>query len=141
DLTSVEPVGRLIIDLPQIVAGGLQNDSELKDGDRLVVPTTRNTVNIIGEVQMASSYVYDGSLSARDYIRKAGGIRKKADEDRIFIVKSNGSIEMLGDSGWFGFGNDQRLEPGDTIVVPLDTQYKDGLTVWTQATQIVYQIG
>lgn len=141
DLMNVEPVGRLIIDLPQIVAGGVSEDIELKDGDQLVIPNRRNTVNIIGEVQMASSYVYDGSLTAQDYIRRAGGIRKKADEERIFIVKSNGSIEMLGDGGWFGLGNDKRLEPGDTIVVPLDTQYKDGLTVWSQATQIVYQIG
>ncbi|WP_233340180.1 SLBB domain-containing protein [Pseudidiomarina tainanensis] len=141
DLMNVEPVGRLIIDLPQIVAGGVSGDIELKDGDQLVIPNRRNTVNIIGEVQMASSYVYDGSLTAQDYIRRAGGIRKKADEERIFIVKSNGSIQMLGDGGWFGLGNDKRLEPGDTIVVPLDTQYKDGLTVWSQATQIVYQIG
>lgn len=141
DLMNVEPVGRLIIDLPQIVAGGVSGDIELKDGDQLVIPNRRNTVNIIGEVQMASSYVYDGSLTAQDYIRRAGGIRKKADEERIFIVKSNGSIQMLGDGGWFSLGNDKRLEPGDTIVVPLDTQYKDGLTVWSQATQIVYQIG
>ncbi|WP_417658831.1 SLBB domain-containing protein [Pseudidiomarina sp.] len=141
DLMNVEPVGRLIIDLPQIISGDVSDDIELKDGDRLVIPNRRNTVNIIGEVQMASSYVYDGSLNAHDYIRRAGGIRKKADEERIFIVKSNGSIEMLGNGGWFGLGNDKRLEPGDTIVVPLDTQYKDGLTVWSQATQIVYQIG
>jgi polysaccharide export outer membrane protein len=141
DLMNVEPVGRLIIDLPQIIAGGITGDIQLKDGDQLVIPNRRNTVNIIGEVQMASSYVYDGSLSAQDYIRRAGGVRKKADEGRIFIVKSNGSIEMLGNGGWFGLGNDKRLEPGDTIVVPLDTQYKDSLTVWSQATQIVYQIG
>lgn len=141
DLMNVEPVGRLIIDLPQIIAGGMSGDIELKDGDQLVIPNRRNTVNIIGEVQMASSYVYDGSLTAQDYIRRAGGLRKKADEGRIFIVKSNGSIEMLGSGGWFNLGNDKRLEPGDTIVVPLDTQYVDNLTVWSQATQVLYQIG
>ena len=141
DLMNVEPVGRLIIDLPQIVAGGLQGDIELKDGDQLLVPNVRNTVNIIGEVQMASSYLYDGSLTAEDYIRRAGGIRKKADEDRIFIVKSNGSIQMLERGGWFSLNDDIRLEPGDTIVVPLDTQYVDNLTIWAQATQILYQIG
>ncbi len=141
DLMNVEPVGRLILDLPQVVAGALQSDVELKDGDQLVVPGQRNTINIIGEVQMASSYLYDGSLSAQDYIKRAGGVRKKADEDRIFIVKSNGSIEMLESGGWFNLGQPKRLEPGDTIVVPLDTQYVDNLTVWTQATQILYQLG
>ncbi len=34
-----------------------------------------------------------------------------------------------------------QLMAGDTIVVPLDTEYKDTLTLWTQITQIFYQSG
>jgi polysaccharide biosynthesis/export protein len=142
DLTNVTPVGRLVIDLPYILSGSTGADVQLKDGDRLVVPSQRNTVNVIGEVQLASAHIYDGSLSAQDYLRRAGGLRKKADDERIFIVKANGDIEMMANTSWFGFGNSQqRLEPGDTIVVPLDTEFKDNMTLWRDATQILYQTG
>lgn len=142
DLTNVTPVGRLVIDLPYILSGSTGADVQLKDGDRLVVPSQRNTVNVIGEVQLASAHIYDGSLSAQDYLRRAGGLRKKADDERIFIVKANGGVEMMANTSWFGFGNSQqRLEPGDTIVVPLDTKFKDNMTLWRDATQILYQTG
>jgi polysaccharide export outer membrane protein len=141
DLTNVTPVGRLVIDLPYILSGSMGADVQLKDGDRLVIPSQRNTVNVIGEVQLASAHIYDGSLSVQDYLRRAGGLRKKADDERIFIVKANGGVEMMANTSWFGFGNQQRLEPGDTIVVPLDTEFKDNMTLWRDATQILYQTG
>jgi protein involved in polysaccharide export with SLBB domain len=142
DLTSVTPVGRLVINLPDILSGSIDADVQLKDGDRLLVPSQRNTVNVIGEVQLASAHIYDGSLSVQDYLRRAGGLRKKADDDRIFIVKANGAVEMVANSSWFGVGNShQRLEPGDTVVVPLDTEYKDNISLWRDATQILYQTG
>ena len=142
DLSNVTPVGRLVIDLPLILSGSTDADFQLKDGDRLVVPAQRNTVNVIGEVQFASAHIYDGSLSVQDYLRRAGGLRKKADDGRIFIVKANGRVEMMANISWFGFANShQRLEPGDTIVVPLDNEYKDNVSLWRDATQILYQTG
>lgn len=141
DLMAVEPVGRLVIDLPYVMSGSLNADIQLKDGDRLVVPAARNTVNVIGEVQLASSFLYDGSLNVEDYLRRAGGTRKKADEDRIFVVKANGAVEMVDLGGWFRLGSKNRLEPGDTIVVPLDTEYTNNMELWRDATQILYQIG
>lgn len=141
DLMEVEPVGRLVIDLPYIMSGSLNSDIQLKDGDRLVIPAQRNTVNVIGEVQLASSFLYDGSLNVEDYLRRAGGTRKKADEERIFVVKANGAVEMVELGGWFSMASNNRLEPGDTIVVPLDTEYTNNMELWRDATQILYQIG
>lgn len=141
DLMEVEPVGRLVIDLPYIMSGSLNADIQLKDGDRLVIPAQINTVNVIGEVQLASSFLYDGSLNVEDYLRRAGGTRKKADEERIFVVKANGAVEMVELGGWFSLSSNNRLEPGDTIVVPLDTEYSSNMELWRDATQILYQIG
>lgn len=141
DLTKLDPIGRLVINLDEIIAS--QNataDVQLKDGDRLFVPTEQNTVSIIGEVQLASSYRFDSSLSVDDYVRRAGGAREKADEDRVYIVKANGAIVVPDDTGWFSFER-TIVEPGDTIVVPLDTQYVNNLEVWSTATQIMYQVG
>ncbi|RUO65923.1 protein involved in polysaccharide export, contains SLBB domain of the beta-grasp fold [Pseudidiomarina planktonica] len=141
DLTNIEAIGRLVVDLDAIMANGSRDaDLQLKDGDRLFVPTSQNTVSIIGEVQLASSYRYDGTLSLDDYIERAGGLRQKADDSRVYIVKADGSISVPDRSGWFNFKRTS-VEPGDTIVVPLDTQYVNNIEVWSTATQIMYQVG
>lgn len=141
DLTNIEAVGRLIVDLNTILRDNDgRSDVQLKDGDRLFVPTVQNTVSIIGEVQLASSYQYDSSLTLEDYIERAGGTRQKADEERVYVVKADGSVMVPERSSWFSARATQ-IEPGDTIIVPLDTQYVSNIEAWTTATQIMYQVG
>jgi polysaccharide export outer membrane protein len=67
----------------------------------------------------------------------AGGARKRADEDLVFVIRADGSV-MLPSSDWFA-ADDGTLKPGDTIIMPLDTEYKDSLSLWTQVTQILFQ--
>lgn len=138
DLTTVEPVGRMVIDLPSILANRADQDIQLRDGDYLHVPTQQNSINIIGEVQFASAHRYKEGMTVDDYIRMSGGLKGKADEERIYVIKADGSVQQR-QSSWFAVTHSQ-LEPGDTIVVPLDSQYIDNLNLWTSATQIVYQI-
>ena len=138
DLTSIDPVGRMVIDLPQILAGNQSRDIMLRDGDSLTIPAVNNSVNIIGEVQLASSYRYNPALSVDEYIAMSGGMRSKADAERVYIIRANGSV-VNPSSSWFSVSADTQLQPGDTIVVPLDTQYIDNLNLWNTATQIVYQ--
>jgi len=66
----------------------------------------------------------------------AGGIKHRADDERIYIIRANGSVMIPESSYWFN-GN-QQIKAGDTIVVPLDTEYKDNLTLWSQVTGIIY---
>jgi protein involved in polysaccharide export with SLBB domain len=102
------------------------------------VPALQNVVSIQGMVQFPSSHVYDGNLSVNDYLSRAGGTKKQADTDRIYVIKANGSVMLPGDS-WFG--SRKGLEPGDTIVVPVDSDYLDNLSIMTSATQVLYQLG
>lgn len=140
DLMGVEPVGRLIIDLPRIIAGQSHaGDIQLKDGDTLHVPSRQDAVSIIGEVQMATSYRFDRELTVNDYIDMSGGTKRKADSDRIYVVRANGAIEPHRQRrGWFSHSGSVRLRPGDTIVVPLDTTYTESLQFWGQVTTIIY---
>lgn len=140
DLRTTEAVGRLIIDLPEIVAGTSRaGDIELRNGDTLHVPSRRNMISIMGEVQMATSYRYDHQRSVNDYINMSGGTRQKADRNRIYVVRANGSIEPHRQRrGWFSTSGSADLRPGDTIVVPLDTTYTDNLQLWAQVTGIMY---
>lgn len=133
-------LGRMVVQLDEITEGNQAADFMLEDGDFLFVPTFRNTVSIMGEVQMSITYLLDNKLKVKDYLNKAGGIKKQADEDRIFVVRADGSVYKPNSGYWFGNRNEE-LKPGDTIVVPIDTDYRDALSTWTAATQILYQIG
>jgi protein involved in polysaccharide export with SLBB domain len=133
-------LGRMVVQLNRILKGERSADFMLEDGDFLFVPTFRNTVSIMGEVQVPITYLLDNKLDVDDYLNKAGGAKKQADEDRIFVVRADGSVYKPSSGYWFG-NNKEELKAGDTIVVPIDTDYRDALSTWTAATQILYQTG
>lgn len=133
-------LGRMVVQLNRIIKDQRAADFMLEDGDFLFVPTFRNTVSIMGEVQVPITYLLDSKLDVDDYLNKAGGAKKQADEDRIFVVRADGSVYKPTSGYWFG-NNNEELSAGDTIVVPIDTDYRDALSTWTAATQILYQTG
>ncbi|EGR0033237.1 SLBB domain-containing protein [Vibrio parahaemolyticus] len=133
-------LGRMVVQLNRILKDERSADFMLEDGDFLFVPTFRNTVSIMGEVQVPITYLLDNKLDVDDYLNKAGGAKKQADEDRIFVVRADGSVYKPTSGYWFGNSHEE-LKAGDTIVVPIDTDYRDALSTWTAATQILYQTG
>lgn len=139
DLASVEAVGRLVVDLPLIV----QNEQNLvlQNGDTLYVPSKRDSISVVGEINYATTHLYKAGISVNDYIKLSGGLKERADDKRIYIIKANGSVQMPNRGNWFAAGNTQQLAPGDTIVVPMDAGHMDKLTLWSTATQILYQLG
>ncbi|GEM76068.1 OtnA protein [Vibrio sagamiensis NBRC 104589] len=140
EASNSKALGRMVVQLNRILKGDHSADFMLEDGDFLFVPTFRNTVSIMGEVQVPITYLLDDKLDVDDYLNKAGGAKKQADEDRIFVVRADGSVYKPSSGYWFG-NNHEDLKAGDTIVVPIDTDYRDALSTWTAATQILYQTG
>lgn len=139
DLADVEAVGRLVIDLPLIVAD--KQSLVLQNGDALYVPSKRDSISVIGEVNYSTSHLYKPGITYKDYITLSGGLKERADDERIYIIKANGSVVIPDTGTWFAVNDAQVLEAGDTIVVPLNSDYMDNLTLWSTATQIVYQLG
>lgn len=139
DLANVDAVGRLVIDLPLIANN--QQDLVLQDGDTLYVPSKRDSISVIGEVNYSTSHLYKAGVSVDDYINLSGGLKERADDGRIYIIKANGSVTIPSSGNWFAVNKTNQLEPGDTIVVPLDAGHMDKLTLWSTATQILYQLG
>jgi polysaccharide export outer membrane protein len=137
DMANVQPVGRLVIDLPKVISNK-NYDVLLEGGDVLYVPTLKNSINVVGQVQVTSSHIYDINLSAEDYLAQSGGSKKRADEGRIYIISANGSIKMMESGNWFSSDAGDNLRPGDTIVVPLDAEYMNNLALWTSVTGIIY---
>ncbi len=136
DLGNMKAVGRLVVDLPALAMGVKQADLQLEDNDVLYVPSTKQTIAVMGEVQHPAFHRFKTGLTVEQYLTMSGGPRIRADDDRTYIIKANGSVEMPSHSFWFS--NAEQLSPGDTIIVPLNTEYKDNMTWWTQVTQIIY---
>jgi protein involved in polysaccharide export with SLBB domain len=141
ELRNTKPVGRLAIDLPQLMSSkpGSATDILLKDGDRLVVPRRSQEVTVLGEVQTATSHLYQPGLSRSDYVGLSGGTTQKADAGRIYVVKANGQVVATTQSRWFG-GDGTDIRPGDTIVVPVDTERLPPLPMWSAVTTIIYNL-
>lgn len=142
-LKETRAMGRLVIDLQKVIDGATEEAGTekiiLKDGDKLFVPARTQEVTIIGEVQQSTSHLYSSGLSRDDYVNLSGGMTYKADEDRIYIVRANGAVVSENNSSWYQDGN--TVLPGDTIVVPLNADRMKPLTLWTNVTQIIYQLG
>ncbi|KID57928.1 polysaccharide biosynthesis protein [Pseudoalteromonas luteoviolacea] len=139
DLASVEALGRLVIDLPSILED--RTVLSLQDGDTLYVPGRQDSISIIGEVNYSSSHLFRQGTSIEDYINLSGGMRDRADEEKVYVIKANGAVFIPNRSSWFAVNNNVQLEAGDTIVVPMDASHMDSLTLWSTATQIFYQLG
>lgn len=133
--------GRLLIDLRLALTEDPQFNLELEPGDRLYIPRLSNVVAIVGEVNRPSSHSFNAQLSTADYLDLAAGVTKRADEDSIYIVGRDGSVRFLDkSSNFWSFSDDtSALQRGDTIVVPINSTYKDSLTAWSQVTQLIYQ--
>lgn len=142
-LREMEAVGRLVIDLEQLAArasgADLVNDVELRDGDRLLVPKQAQEVTVIGETQQNTSHLFQPGISRDDYIEMSGGLTRRADKKLIYVVRASGAVVAGKRSRWFGRGGGTEIRPGDTIVVPLETDRIRPLTFWTNVTQILYQ--
>jgi polysaccharide biosynthesis/export protein len=130
----MDGLGRVAIDLTAQVSG--QNDPiEVFPNDKLYVPRKPATVQILGEVQMNSAHVFNGDLSLSDYLTLAGGTTQFADNSAIYVIRADGRVVKPGN--WFSY-TDSDIQAGDTIVVPLDVNLRDGLGLWQQVTQIIY---
>jgi protein involved in polysaccharide export with SLBB domain len=141
-LRDTKPVGRLVIDIHQVVNGrpGGTNDVLLRGGDILLIPKKSQEITVLGEVQSPTSHIYRAGLSREDYIAKSGGATQKADKKRIYVVRANGDVVSGGRTGWFRRSRSLSMHPGDTIVVPLDTERVLPLPLWTAVTTIVYNL-
>jgi protein involved in polysaccharide export with SLBB domain len=141
DLQSATPVGRLAMDLNSVIQAepGSAGDVVLEDGDVLMVPGPMQSVTVLGEVQSPTSILFEEGLSRDDYINLSGGMTRRADADRIYIVRANGQVSAGGSRKWFS-ASDTSVEPGDTIVVPTDIERMRPLPLWSAVTTIIYNM-
>jgi hypothetical protein len=89
-------------------------------------------------VQNSTSHLYQQGLSRDDYIELSGGTTRRADDRHIYVVRANGSVAVS--RRGFMRSNTASVQPGDTIVVPIDAERMRPLPTWQAVTQILYNI-
>ena len=52
---------------------------------------------------------------------------------------ADGGVVVSGGARWFA-GGEVRIEPGDTIVVPLNAEHMPPLPLWQAVSQILYNL-
>jgi hypothetical protein len=90
-------------------------------------------------VQTTTSHLYKGSLQRDDYIALSGGTTRKADRSKTYVVHADGSV-VAQRGGFLRRSRNVAMQPGDTIVVPLDTERMPRLPFWQAVTQILYNV-
>lgn len=138
EIEKAKPIGRLVIDVNQVLRANAEFDLLVEEGDELYVPYHQTTVAVVGEVQHASSHRFKNGMTVEDYLQLAGGFRKRADDERVYVIRADGSVFVPNQSSWFAV-SDNALQAGDTIVVPLDTDYTTRLSLWSKVTTIISQ--
>ncbi|MDH5300488.1 MAG: SLBB domain-containing protein [Gammaproteobacteria bacterium] len=144
-LKTVKAAGRLVIHLDAVKASldsgrrtNTGDDIVLQGGDKLFIPGQMQEVTVLGEVFHPTSHLYRSGADIEKYLDASGGMTNKADAERVYVIKANGSVQLAKRS-WLE--PQVNLSPGDTVIVPFDSEKVSSLKLWTDVSQIVYQLG
>ena len=88
---------------------GCDEDVELQNGDRLVIPRYNRTVKISGDVQKSNTVAFKDKKNYKYYVEQAGGFGKRARKSHTYILYQNGTIAKASKG---------TIEPGCEIIVP-----------------------
>lgn len=148
-LRNIDIMGRIVtvIDTPKNIID-TEWDYELQDGDSLHIPDIPSTVNIMGAVYSPSSQAYRSKMGINNYINASGGTLKNAHKRMLYLIKSDGAVikltrstSMLASKQWKAPANfSAKVEPGDTIVVPVKYADRQSLESLRDTVDIISKV-
>ena len=127
----VEPLGQV-----QIAQAGQRDNILLENGDVIRIPRKDDLVLVAGEVLFPNTVAFEGGMSLKDYISRAGGFTQMADNARVVIARRDGSFEQVDMKRLF---SNTDVRAGDQILVLPKVDEKKR-QFWKDMTQIIYQI-
>ncbi|WP_407713324.1 polysaccharide biosynthesis/export family protein [Comamonas testosteroni] len=127
----VEPTGQV-----QIAQAAQRDNMLLENGDVIRIPRKDGLVLVSGEVLFPNAVAFDGALSLKDYIDRAGGFTQTADAARVVVAHRDGAFEQVDTGKLF---ENTRLKAGDQVLVLPKVDEKKR-QFWKDITQIMYQI-
>ena len=105
------------IDLEMILENKRSDiDMYLREGDRLLIPSKRQTIKVSGMVIKPSLVQFQKGLSLKSYVEKSGGFAETAKRSKIYVAYANGDIKTV--KHFLFFKRYPKLAPGATIFIP-----------------------
>jgi protein involved in polysaccharide export with SLBB domain len=143
-LSQLRAQGRVVLNLhPDDHTLDSIPDIPLEDGDLFYVPSRPIAVNVVGDVYNPGSYIQQSGKTVNAYLKNAGGPTRDGDSGKIFVVRANGAVVSKDTAPKFwGSGFDSMvMMPGDTVVVPPNTNKGEGLRNFKDWSQILFNFG
>ena len=110
DQLSLETTYSVGIHLDEALANpGCDEDIELQEGDRLIVPRYNRTVRVSGDVLKPNTVAFKDKKNYKYYVEQAGGYGRRARKSHTYILYQNGTIAKASKGD---------IEPGCEVVVP-----------------------
>jgi protein involved in polysaccharide export with SLBB domain len=139
ELRNQTALGRIAVSAdPSVLASRPDQDPLLEAADVIYIPQRPTTISVLGQVMQPGHYVYQPGMTVADYVGKAGGYARFADESETFIVLPDGSARKI-ERSWLRFKVDS-LPPGSAIVVPRDVTPLDLRQTIIDVSQIFSQL-
>ena len=113
----------------------------LQPGDTLSIPRRHSTVSVSGDVFRPVTFVVNDRIAIKEALKKAGGITEMADEDLIYVIRSNGEIERCKSRGFlrkktYLYAGDVLLAPTAPMERTLFAQFSDYALLGRQLAEI-----
>ena len=143
-LRQLRAQGRIVLNLhPDDNALDSIPDIPLEDGDEFYVPSRPIAVNVVGDVYNPGSYIQQTGKTVNAYLKNAGGPTRDADSGRAFVVRANGAVvsKDTAPKFWGGGFDSMVMMPGDTLVMPPNTDKGQGLRNFKDWSQILFNFG
>ena len=119
-MKTIQATGRIVLEIPP-TSSAVNDvpDIALEDGDRFVVPSKPSTASVMGMVYNQNAFIWKPGARVSDYLAKAGGPTRDADESRTYLLRADGSVlSEQNSSSMFNSFSGKELMPGDTVIVP-----------------------
>jgi hypothetical protein len=139
-LRQIRATGRIVLEFaPDSVGINPIPKIPLENDDVFRVPSTPNTVSVIGAVYGQNVFLYNSKRKLEDYISLAGKPNRIADPQHAFVIRADGSI-FSRDLAKRAFSN-ASIYPGDAIVVPEKLIKPSGIKNLIDFSQILSSFG
>ena len=135
--------GRIVIDIPKLMAGDKQADIFVKNGDTIEVPSYVESISVVGEVYEPGTFRYFKNREISDYVGFAAGFTDRARKNATYVIKPNGSVLAIQPrrERLFSFGSNKtnELKPGSVIVVPTNYNYQPLLDRYSSISSVAFE--
>jgi len=106
-----------------------QLDTNLDDGDTIIIPSKTQQIYIYGEVNNPGTIRYIPGQSIQKYLELSGGVLDSADNKNIYVVHPNGELNRVSGTSRLSFldnrGEDILIYPGSVIYIPRKVNSRD----------------